>query len=69
MCRRNISAYLSNPSVRTFLGADDPLVPETFEGCSAEVGYLFNSHMDGTGKTYLYVSQLLERGIKVRRSF
>jgi hypothetical protein len=58
-----ISAYLDDQDVRAFLGIDAHVPP--FVGCSASVGMDFNNHMDGTGKTYLYVASLLEHGIKV----
>lgn len=58
-----IGHYLDLPDVRELMGTTK--VPGNFTSCSASVGLDFNLHLDRTGQTWLYVANLLERGVKV----
>ncbi|TFK64448.1 alpha/beta-hydrolase [Pluteus cervinus] len=58
-----ISDYLNSPSLRKSLGVTSPL---NHTGCSSTVGRSFASHMDKwNSPTQHYVSELLERGVRV----
>ncbi|KAF9527913.1 serine carboxypeptidase [Crepidotus variabilis] len=59
----HIAKYLSSDKVRAQLGVD-PVVPQNFSACSLDVGMSFSLSMDMAQPTYLYVAQLLERGVK-----
>ncbi|KII86255.1 hypothetical protein PLICRDRAFT_43837 [Plicaturopsis crispa FD-325 SS-3] len=59
-----ISAYLSDPDVRSFLGVD-AAVTGNFSSCSNTVGTAFAAAMDEYHPTYHYVAGLLERKVKV----
>lgn len=60
---KRINKYLDLPEVRKKLGVDKSV--GDFESCNGQVGAAFNYALDNTGQTWLYVTQLLERGIRV----
>ena len=59
----DISTYLDQPLLRKSLGVDESI--GNFTSCSNAVGAAFGRTQDVAYPTYLYVAQLLERGIKV----
>ncbi|RXW15110.1 hypothetical protein EST38_g10743 [Candolleomyces aberdarensis] len=60
---QHISAYLDRPEVRQQIGVD-PSITSNFSSCSWEVGAEFDLNMDEYRPTYLYISALLERGVR-----
>ncbi|RSH85597.1 hypothetical protein EHS25_003736 [Saitozyma podzolica] len=58
-----IKTYLDLPDVRATLGVSKDSA--NWSSCSNDVGRLFSVALDSTGQTWLYVSALLERGIRV----
>jgi cathepsin A (carboxypeptidase C) len=58
-----MGTYLNLPSTRAMLGVD--AAKPKWEGCNATVGEAFVASGDDVGKTWLYVTQLLERGVYV----
>mgnify|MGYP002718915478 CR=1 FL=1 len=58
-----ISNYLDLPDVRSLLGVDKSR--GNFSSCDGSVGNNFAMSQDSTGQTWLYVTGLLERGIRV----
>jgi cathepsin A (carboxypeptidase C) len=58
-----IGHYLDLPDVRAILGVDKSR--GNFSSCDNTVGNNFNLALDRTGQTWLYVSALLERGVRV----
>ncbi|KAL1407126.1 hypothetical protein Q8F55_006540 [Vanrija albida] len=60
---KKIKYYLDLPDVRARLGVDKAKGP--FESCDSGVGYAFSAAQDNVGQTWLYVSELLERGIRI----
>lgn len=59
---KKIGTYLNLPDVRKYLGVDKD---GKWNSCDNGVGIAFSQTQDATGKTWLYVSQLLERGVRV----
>lgn len=58
-----IGDYLDLPEVRAKLGVDKSV--GKFASCSGPVGNAFHMALDSTDQTWLYVGQLLERGVRV----
>ncbi|EKD01679.1 hypothetical protein A1Q2_04050 [Trichosporon asahii var. asahii CBS 8904] len=58
---KRINKYLDLPEVRKKLGVDKSV--GDFASCNGQVGAAFNHALDNTGQTWLYVTQLLERGV------
>jgi len=62
MGRAKIKTYLNLPDTRALLGIEGKAA---WEGCSESVGAAFMATLDPTGQTWLYVTELLERGVRV----
>ncbi|KAI0772252.1 serine carboxypeptidase [Irpex lacteus] len=63
---KNISLYLSQPSIQQKLGVDQyPGKPEPFAGCNMDVSNRFGAVLDNMFPTVIYIEQLLERDVKV----
>lgn len=60
---KKIGHYLNLPDVRKTLGVDKAHGP--WSSCDNLVGRNFHASLDQVGKTWLYVSNLLERGVRV----
>jgi cathepsin A (carboxypeptidase C) len=60
---KKIGHYLNLPDVRRTLGVDKAHGP--WSSCDNLVGQNFHASLDQIGKTWLYVSNLLERGVRV----
>ncbi|WWD22404.1 hypothetical protein CI109_106895 [Kwoniella shandongensis] len=60
---KKINKYLDLPDVRAAIGVDKSV--GNFTSCSNEVNQAFGASQDATGQTWLYVAQLLERGIRI----
>lgn len=58
-----IATYLDLPDVRSFLGVYKHA--KAFHSCSNRVGNAFSRALDSTDQTWLYVTELLERGVRV----
>ena len=63
MLSNRIGDYLDLPDVRALLGVDESR--GKFSSCDNKVGIDFALSLDRTGQTWLYVSALLERGVRV----
>jgi cathepsin A (carboxypeptidase C) len=61
--RKKIGTYLNLPDVRKVLGVDKGT--HKWESCDNAVGEGFHLNLDQVGQTWLYVSQLLERGVRI----
>jgi len=61
---RAISQYLDKPDTRSLLGVD-PAVSANFSSCNDDVADAFDVSLDYLFPTELYLSALLERGIRV----
>lgn len=61
--RNTIATYLDLPEVRSLLGVHKGR--PAFAACSNVVGHEFNMRLDMVGQTWLYVTNLLERGIRI----
>ncbi|ODO01955.1 cathepsin A (carboxypeptidase C) [Cryptococcus wingfieldii CBS 7118] len=60
---KRIGDYLNLPDVRRVLGVEEK--KGKWESCDGPVFTAFNTNLDNTGQTWLYVSALLERGVRV----
>ncbi|KAK8845458.1 hypothetical protein IAR55_006171 [Kwoniella newhampshirensis] len=60
---KKITKYLDLPDVRKALGVDSTV--GNYSSCNGPVGMNFALNLDLTGQTWLYVAQLLHRGIRV----
>jgi len=60
---KKIGHYLNLPDVRKTLGVDKAHGP--WSSCDNLVGTNFHASLDQVGKTWLYVSNLLERGVRI----
>lgn len=60
---KKIGHYLNLPDVRKTLGVDKAHGP--WSSCDNMVGHNFHASLDQVGKTWLYVSNLLERGVRI----
>lgn len=63
MFYRHITNYLNKPETRKLLNVDASV--GNFTSCSQSVGTLFSQNMDEYHLTQFYISELLERGVKV----
>jgi hypothetical protein len=61
---KHIANYLSRNETREILGVDHA-VPQQYSSCNMDVGYAFGAKMDLERGSVLYVTALLERGIRV----
>ncbi|BEJ16680.1 hypothetical protein CspHIS471_0600810 [Cutaneotrichosporon sp. HIS471] len=59
---KKIGTYLNLPDVRKYLGVEKE---GQWDSCDNGVGRAFAATLDASGQTWLYVSQLLERGVAV----
>lgn len=60
---KKIGTYLNLPDVRETLGVESDR--HDWTSCDGGVGNAFRQNMDASGQTWLYVAQLLERGVRV----
>lgn len=60
---KKIGTYLDLPDVRHTLGVDK--LRSNWSSCDGSVFTRFTQSLDNTGKTWLYVAGLLERGVRV----
>ncbi|WVO23595.1 uncharacterized protein IAS62_004950 [Cryptococcus decagattii] len=60
---KKIGTYLDLPDVRHILGVDK--LRSNWSSCDGSVFTRFTQSLDNTGKTWLYVAGLLERGVRV----
>lgn len=60
---KKIAHYLDLPDVRNILGVDK--AHGSWSECNNLVAGDFQTSLDKIGKTWLYVSNLLERGVRV----
>ncbi|KAJ9118615.1 hypothetical protein QFC22_003835 [Naganishia vaughanmartiniae] len=58
----NITKYMDLPELRKFLGVEESA--NKFASCSNKVSVAFNAALDESGKTWLYLSGLIERGVQ-----
>jgi cathepsin A (carboxypeptidase C) len=58
-----IGEYLDLPEVRSLIGVDKHR--GKFHSCDNGVGVDFSMSQDSTGMTWLYITALLERGVRV----
>ncbi|KIR37376.1 cathepsin A (carboxypeptidase C) [Cryptococcus deuterogattii MMRL2647] len=60
---KKIGTYLDLPDVRHILGVDN--LRSNWSSCDGSVFTRFTQSLDNTGKTWLYVAGLLERGVRI----
>lgn len=58
-----IRAYLDLPDVRETLGVEH--ISGNWSSCAPSVGRAFGASLDASAQTWIYVANLLERGIRV----
>ncbi len=63
---RNISTYLSQPSIQQKLGVDRyPGKPQNVTECNEDMLARFGAHLNHAFPTWYYIEQLLERDVRV----
>jgi cathepsin A (carboxypeptidase C) len=58
-----MGTFLNLPDTRALLGVDSD--KKAWESCDSGINRAFHAALDQTGKTWLYVEGLLERGVRV----